>query len=246
MSPLGAHRARAVDAAQGSRLRDGPLKGLRLVVGLGADDRQVLRCAPEGAGAIVVAQGCGSVDIADLHLVGRASEARYLHVVGHLQKSGLAIVAGLEEHGIAVGAELVVEHALVDAVHLCPDGLHVVCRAEDEHVGTEQFLVHGSGEQDAPAAVRHLIIIGIGASRGRLVGKGTTAHLPNGKEHTGASLGTQDGQGRGSAGRDTTVGKRKHGPAAPDTHNLGCSADASACQKEEKQDFLHKKRILSG
>ena len=79
------------------------------------------------------------MDIGHLYVEGSAAQTSHLHVVRHTQETGSAIVARQEQHGIAVGRELIVEHLLMESVHLLPDGLEVVLRAVDEHVGAKEL-----------------------------------------------------------------------------------------------------------
>ena len=57
-----------------------------------------------------------------------------------------------------MGAELVVEHLLVKEVYFAPNELHLILRAIDQHVLSQQFFVHRRSEQDLPLAIGHLII----------------------------------------------------------------------------------------
>ncbi len=123
--------AEDVHAAEGDGLRDGPLHGA-----VGGGDGEVDGGAPEGGGGVVVAEGGVDVDVAgDVGGVGCGAEAGYLGVEadGHVE----VVVAGEEEEGVALRAELAVMLGGVDAVDC---GLHCGGRSrgrEDADVRTE-------------------------------------------------------------------------------------------------------------
>ena len=110
------------------------------------------------------------MDIRKLHFIRRASQTSNLHIVGHLEQPGLAIVARQEENCIAFLAELVVEHLVVQGIHLIGNSLHVVVRAEDEYIGTKESLPRFSridfclprqcdkGKQSGKDESRHIVI----------------------------------------------------------------------------------------
>ena len=134
-----------VEAAHGDGLRDGPLHGAA-----GGRDGKVFGGAPEGGGGVVVvaARGCVDVDVAgDVGGVGCGAEAGYFGVEADGDVE--VIVAGKEEEGVALRAELVVLLEGVDAIDLGLHGGGGRRGREDGDVGAEVGSLGNGGGEDS-------------------------------------------------------------------------------------------------
>ena len=124
-----------VQAAHGNGLGDGPLHGAGDFAAEGSNG-EVFDAAPEGAGGVVVGKAGVGVDVAgDVGGVGCCAEAGYFGVEADGDVD--VVVAGEEEEGVALGAELVVLLDGVDAVDLGLDFRGGCGGREDADVGTE-------------------------------------------------------------------------------------------------------------
>jgi hypothetical protein len=99
-------------------------------------DGEAFGGAPEGAGSVVARQAGVGVDVAgDVDTVWRSAEANDLSVEAHRDVD--MVIAGQEEEGVALGAELAMLLDGVDGVDPLLDGGRGHGWIEDEDVGAE-------------------------------------------------------------------------------------------------------------
>ncbi len=125
------HAAVYMHAAEGDSLGDGPLHG-----SAGGSYGEAFSGAPEGGGGVVVRGTCVGMDVAvDLNVVRAAAEADDFGVKAYREIH--VVAAGLEEDGVAFGAELVGALDGVDFVHLRLHGGGGSGRIKDDNVRAE-------------------------------------------------------------------------------------------------------------
>ena len=154
--------AEDVEAAHGHGLGDGPLHG-----SAGGCDGEVLGGAPEGGGGVVVAGGGVDVHVAgEVCGVGREAEACDFGVEADGDVE--LIVAGKEEEGVTLRAELVVLLDGVDAVDLGLDGGGGRGGREDADVRAEVGgLREGRGTRRAMEPRARQSLVGVSMHRTR-------------------------------------------------------------------------------
>ena len=141
-----------------------------MLIGRFSDNRKILKRTPESARTVVVGDMRRGMDIVDFHIIRHFANTCDMRIETDLHKSCRGIVAGLEQHCVALGAHLRPVHTAVNVRHRLRYALRRISRAKNENILAEQLFLRRKHRHGVAALRKNQIVIRIGTVFDSLVG----------------------------------------------------------------------------